>query len=110
MSEDDSCQTRRWTQHFEEIDLEIARLAVMMDIPILNPGVIDRILGNDASVCGKEKPKAFAELRPMLMMHAADEVKAIGALGALEADELVRGVVERLRERIGSRLGNRPAA
>ena len=59
---------------------------------------------------GKEKPKAFAELRAMLMMHAADEVKAIGALGALEADELVRGVVERLRERIGSRLGNRPAA
>lgn len=107
MSEDDSYQTRRWTKHFEEIDLEIARLAVMMDIPILNPGVIDRILGNDASVCGKEKPKAFAELRAMLMMHAADEVKAIGAL---EADELVRGVVERLRERIGSRLGNRPAA
>ena len=110
MSEDDSYQTRRWTQHFEEVDLEVARLAVMMDIPILNPGVIDRILGNDASVCGKEKPKAFAELRAMLMMHAADEVKAIGALGALEADELVRGVVERLRERIGSRLGNRPAA
>ena len=81
----------------------------MMDIPILNPGVIDRILGNDASVCGKEKPKAFAELRAMLMMHAADEVKAIGALGALEADEVVRGVVDRLRERIGSRLGNRPA-
>ena len=110
MSEDDSYQTRRWTQHFEEIDLEIARLAVMMDIPILNPGVIDRILGNDASVCGKEKPKAFAELRAMLMMHAADKVKAIGTLSALEADELVRGVVERLRERIGSRLGNRPAA
>ena len=110
MSEDDSYQTRRWTQHFEEIDLEVARLAVMMDIPILHPGVIDRLLGNDASVCGKEKPKAFAELRAMLMMHAADEVKAIGALGALEADELVRGVVERLRERIGSRLGNRPAA
>ena len=109
MSEDDSYQTRRWTKHFEEIDLEIARLAVMMDIPILNPGVIDRILGNDATVCGKEKPKAFAELRAMLMMHAADEVKAIGALGALEADEVVRGVVDRLRERIGSRLGNRPA-
>ena len=110
MSEDNSYENRRWTQHFEEIDLEIARLAVMMDIPILNPGVIDRILGNDASVCGKEKPKAFAELLAMLMMHAADEVKAIGALGALEADEVVRGVVDRLRERIGSRLGDRPAA
>ena len=107
MSDDSSYQTRRWTKHFEEIDLEIARLAVMMEIPILDPGVIDRILGNDASVCGKEKPRAFAELRAMMMLHAADQVKAIGALGALEADEVVRDVVDRLRVRIGERLGNR---
>lgn len=97
MSDDPSYQTRRWTKHFEEIDLEIARLAVIMEIPILDPGVIDRILGNDASVCGKDKPKAFAELRAMLMMHAADQVRAIGALGALEADEVVRDVVDKLR-------------
>jgi len=58
-------------------------------------------------VCGKDKPKAFAELRAMLMMHAADQVRAIGALGALEADEVVRDVVDKLRARIGERLGNR---
>lgn len=89
-----------------EIDLEIARLAVMMDIPILDPGVIDRILGNSASVCGKEKPEAFAELRAMLMMHA-DQLKATNSLGALETQDMVRGVVDRLRERIGERMGNR---
>ncbi len=76
MSDTPSYETNRWTKHFEEIDLEIARLAVMMDIPILDPGVIDRILGNDASVCGKQKPRAFAELRAMMMMHAADQLKA----------------------------------
>jgi len=37
MSDDPSYQTRRWTKHFEEIDLEIARLAVIMEIPILDP-------------------------------------------------------------------------
>ena len=58
-------------------------------------------------MCGKDKPKAFAELRAMLMMHAADQVRAIGALGALEADEVVRDVVDKLRARIGERLGNR---
>ena len=78
----------------------------MMDIPILDPGVIDRILGNDASVCGKQKPRAFAELRAM-MMHAADQLKATNSLGALETQDMVRGIVDRLRERIGDRLGNR---
>ena len=107
MSDTPSYETNRWTKHFEEIDLEIARLAVMMDIPILDPGVIDRILGNDASVCGKEKPRAFAELRAMLMMHAADQLKATNSLGALETQDMVRGVVDRLRERIGERMGDR---
>lgn len=107
MSEDDSYQTRRWTQHFEEIDLEIARLAVMMEIPILDPGVVDRILGNDASVCGKEKPKAFAELRAMLMMHVSEQLKAIGVLGALETQKVVREVADRIGARIGDRLGTR---
>ena len=99
--------TKRWTKHFEELDLEIARLAVMMEIPILDSGVIDRVLANDASVCGKEKPKAFSELRGMLQMHATDQVKAGGALGALETQTMVRDVVDRLRARLGDRLGNR---
>ena len=81
MSDTPSYETNRWTKHFEEIDLETARLAVIMDIPILDPGVIDRILGNDASVCGKQKPRAFAELRAMMMMHAADQLKATNSLG-----------------------------
>jgi hypothetical protein len=111
--EEPSYGTKRWTKHFEDIDLEIARLAVMMEIPILDPGVIDRVLANDASVCGKEKPKAFTELRGMLQLHATDQVKAMGALGAVETQAMVRDVVDRLRERLGERLGNRqepPAA
>ena len=105
--------TKRWTKHFEDMDQQIARLAVMMEIPILNPGVIDKILANDASVCGKEKPKAFAELRGLLQMHASDQVKAMGVLGVAEAQAMVREVVDRLRTRLGDRLGNRqdpPAA
>jgi len=105
--------TKRWTKHFEDLDLEIARLAVMMEIPILDPGVIDRILANDASVCGKEKPKAFTELRGMLQLHATDQVKAMGALGAVETQAIVRAIADRLRARLGDRLGDRqepPAA
>ena len=111
--EEPSYGTKRWTKHFEDLDLEIARLAVMMEIPILDPGVIDRILANDASVCGKEKPKAFTELRGMLQLHATDQVKAMGALGAVETQAIVRAIADRLRARLGDRLGDRqepPAA
>lgn len=107
MSEEPSYGKKRLTQHFEDIDLQIVRLVVMMEIPILDPGVIDRILANDASVCGKEKPKAFAELRGLLQMHASDLVKAMSAMGALEAQGVVRDVADRLRARLGDSLGNR---
>lgn len=112
-SSEPSYATKRWTKHFEDIDTQIARLATMLDLPILDPGVIDRVLHNDASVCGKDKPKAFAELRALLMLHASDQVKAMKTLGPAETQHLVREIVDRLRARIGDRLGDRqdpPAA
>jgi hypothetical protein len=108
MTDDDpSYGTKRWTKHFEDIDLQIARLAVMLDLQILDPGVIERVLHNDATVCGKDKPKAFAELRALLMLHASDQVKAMQVLGPVETQNLVREIVDRLRARIGERLGDR---
>ena len=41
-----------WLQNLDEIDLEIARLATLCRVRILDPGVIERVLHQDASVCG----------------------------------------------------------
>jgi hypothetical protein len=100
MPDDPSYLDQRWSKYFEEIDLQIAQLAVMCDIKVLDPGVAERILHNDATVCGKDKPETFQKLRALLMMHYSSQEKAMVSLGAEEALKLVRNTVERLRQRI----------
>jgi hypothetical protein len=95
----------RWSKHFEEIDREIAQLAVICKVPILDPGVIERVLKNDALVCGSQNKRAFDKLRALLMMHYSVRDQALVSLGEAETMQMVNDIVERLRERIGDKLG-----
>jgi hypothetical protein len=99
----------RWTKHFDEIDREIAQLASLCKIPLLDPGMIERVLKNDALVCGSQNPRAFDKLRSLLMMHYSVRDRAVVALGEKETMLIMNEIVERLRARYGDRLG-RPAA
>jgi hypothetical protein len=100
---------KRWEKHLQEIDMEIAQLAVMCRVPLLDPGVIERVLRKDSLVCGKDNPRAFDKLRSLLMMHYSVREKAMVALGEAETLAMVGDIVERLRERIGDKLGGPPA-
>lgn len=95
----------RWSLHFEEIDKEIASLALICEVPLLAPGTLERVLHGDIKACGKEKPASFAKLRGLLMLHYSDQARAIEALGTKQALALVNEVVARLRARFGDRLG-----
>jgi hypothetical protein len=99
----------RWTHHLEEIDLEIAKLATMCKIPLLDPGVIERVLKKDTLVCGTQNPRAFDKLRSLLMMHYSVREKAVVAMGEEETMKIIGDIVARLRARIGDKLGG-PAA
>ena len=107
--EDSGYRNKRWTTHLEEIDLEIAKLAVICKIPLLDPGVIERVLHKDTLVCGTQNPRAFEKLRSLLMMHYSARDKAVVALGEEETLRIVGDIVARLRERIGDKLGGPPA-
>jgi len=95
----------RWTKHFDEIDREIAQLASICKIAILDPGVIERVLKKDTLVCGTQNPRAFDKLRSLLMMHYSVRDKAVVALGEQETMLMMNDIVERLRSRYGDRLG-----
>jgi len=99
----------RWAKHFGEIDREIGQLADMCKVPLLDPGVIERVLKNDPLVCGKGNPRAFEKLRSLLMMHYSVRDRAVVSLGEKETMLIINEIVERLRNRYGDRLG-RPAA
>jgi hypothetical protein len=103
--EDTGYRNKRWTEHLEEIDLEIAKLATLCKIPLLDPGVIERVLHKDTLVCGTQNPRAFDKLRSLLMMHYSVRDKAVVALGEDETMKIVGDIVARLRARIGDKLG-----
>ena len=94
-----------WAKSLNELDREIARLATICNVRILDAGVIERVLQNDASVCGSKNQLAFDKLRNTLMMHYQVRDQAVGSLGQAQTRALVEQIVESLRERIGERLG-----
>jgi hypothetical protein len=97
-----------WAKNLDEVDREIARLATICNVRILDPGIIERVLRNDASVCGSANPAAFNKLRSTLMMHYHVRDKAVGTLGEAGTARVVAEIVESLRQRFGERLGGPP--
>jgi hypothetical protein len=95
-----------WANNLEELDGEIARLAVLCRIELLRPGVIQRVLQRDATVGGTENPAAFAKLHDLLMVHLAIRAKSVDVLGQAQTALIERYVVDRLKQRFGDRLGS----
>ena len=85
-----------WERNLEEIDHEVARLARLCRVSILHPGVIDRVLQNDMSVCGADNKIAFQKLRGLLMLHFAVRGKSADQLGQAETAAIERFIIERL--------------
>jgi len=87
-----------WAENLEEIDAEIARLAMLCQVRVLDPGVIARVLDRDASVCGTNNPIAFAKLHDMLMLHLVTRDTSADALGQAQTARLEDYIIERLRK------------
>lgn len=92
-----------WAKKFSDIDNEIAALATVCDVRLFDPGVIERVLHNDASACGNRNEAAFAKLRALLMMHYTVRAQAVERLGSADAATLVTEIVNKVRERLGLR-------
>ena len=99
-----------WGRSLDEVDREVARLSTICSVRILDPGVIERILRNDSSVCGSKNPLAFDKLRNAMKMHYHLRDEAVGQIGEAKTQVLIADIVERLRARIGERLGGNPTA
>jgi len=97
-----------WEEGIEDLDREIGRLCVLCQVRILDPGIIERVLKKDASVCGASNPIAFAKLRDMLMFYFANRQKSVNAVGRAETAAIEAHVVEELRSRFADLLGKWP--
>ena len=88
-----------WENNLEELDGEIARLAMLCAIRILEPGAVQRVLQKDASLCGTDNPIAFAKLRGLLMMHLAIREKSVDVFGPATTARVEDYVIDRLKQR-----------
>jgi hypothetical protein len=88
-----------WLRHFDAIGDELLRLTTICDVNLREPDVIERILKNDETVCGKRNPIGFRKLRELLMATFNSLGKAMDRLGTDE----VRKITQEIRERLDAR-------
>jgi len=90
-----------WGRQIDGLAHELSRLAIVCDIELGRPGLAERILQSDESVCGRKNPKAFGQLRQHLTALFTIEVGAVEQLGADDTKEIldqVRATIIKIRQ------------
>ena len=97
-----------WNEDLEEVDREIARLATICQVSILEPSVIRRVLQKDATVCGTQNPLAFGKLHDLLMLHLAIREKSADSFGQAQTAAIEDYIIERLKKSFPDLAGDWP--
>jgi hypothetical protein len=90
-----------WGRQIDNIARELSRQAIICDIELGKPGLAERVLKNDESVCGRKNPKVFKLMRQHLMALFSLEAAAVERLGAEDTKEIldqVRAAIVELRQ------------
>jgi hypothetical protein len=101
----DKVQAKYWGSQMDAVMSEIAREASICDVRLLDPGVIEAVLANNPSVCGKDNPKAFKKLRDLVMMGFVVQQKAAERMDPADVEVIRTAIRERLQARTHGRLG-----
>ena len=100
-----------WQRHLDAIGEELLHLTIACDVRLRDPGVVDRILNNDETVCGRKNPIGFRKLRALVMATFNSLNKAIDRIGPEEVKLITDAIVartERLRA-AGQAGGGKPS-
>jgi hypothetical protein len=85
-----------WVRHLDSIGDELMRLSIACDVRLRDPGVIDRILANDETVCGTRNPIGFQKLQNLLKATFDSINKSVGRIGPEETKQITDAIIERL--------------
>jgi hypothetical protein len=89
----------QWSRHLRGIADELLRLAVACDLRLRDPGVIERVLKGDETVCGRKNEIGFEKLRKLLMATYDSLGKAIDRIGP----EATRNITEAITTELARR-------
>jgi hypothetical protein len=96
MSQDTNPQ---WSRHLDGIAEELLKLAIACDLRLRDPGVIERVIRSDETVCGRKNPIAFEKLRKLVMATYNSLGKAIDRIGPEETKQIADAIAERMQAR-----------
>ena len=85
----------QWERHFQAIADELLPLAIACGVRLREPGVIERILKNDASVCGRKNEQGFHKMRSLLVAYYNSVGKAVDRIGPEETKKIIDFMIER---------------
>jgi hypothetical protein len=99
-----------WARHFDTIGDELLRLTTVCGVNLREPGVVERIVKNDETVCRKKNTIGFRKLRDLVMATFNSLNKAADRIGPEETRVIVDALMERLeRQReLGGTSNKRP--
>jgi hypothetical protein len=86
-----------WERHLNGIAEELMRLTIACDVSLKGPGAIERIIKNDASICGRKNPTGFKKLRFLVMATYDSLNKAIDSIGPEQTKLISDAIVERVQ-------------
>ena len=106
-----------WLRHLDTIGDELLRLTTVCGVDLREPGVVERIIKNDETVCTKPNAVGFRKLRELVMAAVGSLNKAVDRIGPDETAAMVNAIMDRLdrrREvggtpRKGAKSGKKPA-
>jgi hypothetical protein len=104
----DTFMTGWWAENLDTLDREIARLATLCQVHILDPEVMRRVLRGDAEVCKTSNPRAFAKLHDLLMLHMAIRQKSVDTIGEARTVAIEDYIIERLKPSFPDATGKGP--
>jgi hypothetical protein len=87
-----------WKRHLEGIANELLRLSIACDVRLREPGVVERILRDDATVCGRNNPEAFRKLRNLVMATYDSLGKSIDRIGPEDTKMIGDAITARIAE------------
>ncbi len=87
-------------RELESIDMEIARLAQLCDVHLLEPGVAEAVLRGDTSLCNHTNEIAWMKMRGLLVLHYHVVNEAAASDGVEAAAESVRLALQKVRDRM----------
>jgi len=91
---------RRWHEtQLGSVDDEIAKLSFICGIPLLDTGVVERVVAGDEGVCSRKSPEAFRKLRGLVGMHYKLTNDSLQALGPEETAKILAEIRGRLQPR-----------